>query len=233
MNKNKIKHIFFDLDNTLWDHDGNSEVVLSKMFSELEIHSKHKLSFEQWHPVFLEINERLWGDLRDGKISKQELRETRFVEPFVHLGVKDKQLGGIFDKQYLDRMKKMTGLVTGAVSLLSYLQSKYSIHVITNGFSEVSGSKVANSALRQFIETLTCADEVKVRKPHPKIFAHALQQAQARPEESVLVGDDWVADVVGATQNGMQAIFFNPHQKKHSMQGVPNVAQLLDIKELL
>ncbi|MGI9525952.1 MAG: YjjG family noncanonical pyrimidine nucleotidase [Weeksellaceae bacterium] len=231
--KEKIKHIFFDLDNTLWDHRGNSEATLKQMFKDYNITEDYNLNFDEWHQVFYEKNEYLWAELREGHIHKQELRDRRFTEPFKFFKIEDKALSEKFDIHYLERMAKMAGEVEGAKDLLNYLSPNYSIHIITNGFEEVSQDKINNAKLDVYVETLTCADEIGLRKPDPRIFELAASKANAKKDESIIIGDDWIADVIGGTSFGWKAIFFDSLDDNNQMEGVPVVKTLDEIKQYL
>ena len=233
MNKINLKHVFFDLDNTLWNHRENSIITLKEMFGEHKIEEEFNIDFEEWHNVFYDINELLWADLRDAKITKEDLKKRRFKEPFAHFKIDQEEFFSIFDNQYLARMTDKTIVVEGAEELLKYLHPKYSLHIITNGFVEVSEHKVNNSTLNGFFETLTCADEIGVRKPDPKLFDLALEKANAKKEESIFIGDDWIADIVGANRYGMQSIYFDSLKEGQTMENVPVVTSLLDIREIL
>lgn len=222
--------MFFDLDNTLWDHRANSEKALKSIFEEQEITQRFDLSFDEWHPVFYEKNEVLWALLRDKEINKDQLRERRFTKPFAFFDIDEPELCQFFDAEYLERMKHQTGLVEGAVQLLDFLKPNHILHIITNGFEEVSTHKVENSALKGYFTTLTCADEINVRKPDPKIFDHALNKAGAAKEDSLLIGDDLVADIVGAIEYGMDTIFLNVFDEHFTFENVPQVKKLEEIK---
>ena len=233
MDHSKVKHIFFDLDNTLWDHRGNSEITLQQMFAEYQLQEKFGFSFEEWHPVFYDKNELLWEQIREGHIQKAELRERRFRDPFLMFDVDDLELTEEWENIYLDRMGQMSGTVQGAKDLLEYLQPNYHIHVITNGFEEVSHKKIENSDLNGFIQTLTCADEIGLRKPDPRLFQLALDKAGTVKEEALIIGDDWIADVIGGLGAGWQAVFFDALLDGNQMEDVPTVKSLHEIKNLL
>ncbi|MXV37504.1 noncanonical pyrimidine nucleotidase, YjjG family [Flavobacteriaceae bacterium Ap0902] len=231
--KDNIRHVFFDLDNTLWDHRGNSEATLRQMFKDYQITEQYNLDFDAWHEVFYEKNEYLWAELREGHIQKQTLRDRRFAEPFKYFKIEDPTLSEKFDMNYLERMAKMKGEVAGAKDLLEYLSPYYTLHVITNGFEEVSQAKIDNAELSAYIETLTCADEIGLRKPDPRLFELAASKAGASKEESVIIGDDWIADVLGGTSFGWKAIFFDSLNDGNQLDGVPNVKKLEEIKQYL
>lgn len=233
MNKNKVHHIFFDLDNTLWDHRGNSKIVLEKMFRDYEIQKKYGIDFEEWHDFYYDHNELLWERLREGKINKEALREQRFYVPFAHYDIEDRVLSQEFENVYLEQVGKMTGTVEGAEELLAYLHPKYKIHIITNGFIEVSEAKIVNAKIDHYFSTLTCADEVDVRKPDPRIFTLAMSKAGATKGNSLIIGDDWIADIIGGTSFGWQAIFLDCFDSDNHLENVPVVKKLIEIKDLL
>lgn len=232
MQKQRVKHIFFDLDNTLWDHRGNSEATLLEMFETYEITKKYNLEFDEWHDIFYEENELLWQQIRDNKISKEKLRELRFKVPFAHFGIENKALSEEFETVYLEKLSHKEKPVEGALELINYLYPKYKIHIITNGFVEVSQAKVNNLGINEKVLTLTCADELEIRKPDSRIFQHAMDKAKSTKENSLIIGDDWIADVIGGTDFGWQAIFFDSLNEGFTLENVAVVKNMIEIKEL-
>ncbi|MDO5656365.1 MAG: YjjG family noncanonical pyrimidine nucleotidase [Flavobacteriaceae bacterium] len=233
MDKHLVKHIFFDLDNTLWDHRKNSEETLKKMYAEYDMENSYQIPFDKWHSVFYDKNELLWEMIREGQIPKAELRKRRFRDPFSHFDIQNDALADEWEEIYLTRMGKMNGIVEGAVELLQYLEPKYHLHIITNGFIEVSSAKIENSALNGYFQTLTCADELNLRKPDPRIFHLAMEKSQAKNSESLIIGDDWIADIIGGIGVGWQAIFFDTLRANNQMPKVPNVKKLQEIIPIL
>ena len=73
---------------------------------------------------------------------------------------------------------------------------------------------------------------VGVKKPNPKIFNHALQMAKATKEESLMIGDNLEADVMGAINFGMEAICFNYH-KETLASDITGVDHLLELKRYI
>ena len=82
-----IRHIFFDLDNTLWDHRKNAKLTLEKLFEKYQIQEKFQIKFEDFHTKYDKINEHLWELIRDEKIDKEYLRKHRFYDTFFHFDV--------------------------------------------------------------------------------------------------------------------------------------------------
>lgn len=230
----KIQHIFFDLDNTLWDHRRNAYLTIKQLFEKEEIALKYGIDFEEFHSVYHEINEKLWEDIRDGIIDKEYLRKHRFYDTFRHFNVDDEQLSMYFEEHFLDKILNHNELVEGATYILDYLKAKnYTLHIISNGFKEVTERKCILSGIDQYFQTITSADTVGVRKPRPEIFEYSLKLAEASKAESILIGDDWIADVVGAQNFGMDVIFFNVLKETRQEEGLKVIQHLLQIKEFL
>lgn len=229
-----IQHIFFDLDNTLWDHRKNAYLTIKDLFEKQEIALQYNIDFEEFHAVYHDINESLWEKIRDGIIGKEYLRKHRFYDTFKHFGVDDEALSMYFEEHFLDKILNHNELVEGAEYILEYLKSKhYTLHVISNGFQEVTERKCILSGIAKYFNTITSADSVGVRKPNPEIFEYSLGLSNAKKEESILIGDDWIADVVGAQSFGMDVIFFDALRENRQEENLKTIKHLLEIKNYL
>lgn len=229
-----IRHIFFDLDNTLWDHRKNAYLTIKELFINQEISLKYKIDFEEFHTSYHLINEKLWELMRDEKIDKEYLRKHRFYDTFLKFGVDDENLADYFEHHFLDEILKYNELVDGALDLLNYLKSKdYRMHIISNGFQEVTERKCILSGIFGYFETITSADSVNIRKPRPEIFEYSLNLAKAEKSESILIGDDWIADVKGAQNFGIDVIFFDVLDENPQEEGIKFIKNLSELKEYL
>jgi len=230
----KIQHIFFDLDNTLWDHRRNAYLTIKDLFDKEEITLKYNIDFEEFHSVYHEINEKLWEQIRDGEIDKEYLRKHRFYDTFKHFGIDDLELSMFFEEHFLDKILNYNHLVESAEYILDYLKAKnYTLHIISNGFQEVTERKCILSGIDHYFQTITSADSVGVRKPNPAIFEYSLGLSEAKKEESILIGDDWIADVIGAQNFGMDVIFFDVLNENKEVENLKVIKHLLQIKEYL
>ncbi|REC45607.1 YjjG family noncanonical pyrimidine nucleotidase [Chryseobacterium sp. 5_R23647] len=230
----KIQHIFFDLDNTLWDHRRNAYLTIKDLFDKEEITLKYNIAFEAFHSVYHEINEKLWEQIRDGEIDKEYLRKHRFYDTFKRFGIDDLELSMFFEEHFLDKILNYNHLVEGAQYILDYLKAKdYTLHIISNGFQEVTERKCILSKIDHYFQTITSADSVGVRKPNPAIFEYSLGLSDAKKEESILIGDDWIADVIGAQNFGMDVIFFDVLNENKEVEDLKVIKHLLQIKEYL
>jgi putative hydrolase of the HAD superfamily len=206
----KYKHLFFDLDHTIWDFDKNAEEALH------ELYGIHKLADIGLHSadLFIETytrnNHRLWAEYHTGKITKEELREARFKKTFIELGVHPDLVPEGFEEAYVLLCPTKTHLFPHAHETLQYLQRKYTLHLISNGFKESSELKIGNANIGRYFQNIVISETVGVNKPDKAIFEHALGLAGATKNQSLMIGDSLEADVYGALNFGMDAIYFNP-----------------------
>ena len=229
-----IRHIFFDLDNTLWDHRKNAILTLNELFQRKEINEKYNLLFDEFHAKYNEINEDLWIKIRDGIIDKDFLRKHRFYDTFLHFDIDDEELADYFEKHFLDEIINYNELIDGTLEILEYLKSKgYQLHVVSNGFHEVTNRKVEKSGLTKYFETVTSAEDAHAMKPDERIFEYSLNVANAKKSESIFIGDDWIADVKGAQNFGMEVIFFDALLENKTEEGLKVIQNLDEIRKYL
>ena len=231
--RKKYKHLFFDLDRTLWDFDAAAEVAFERIYEKYELKKLGIPSAHEFHEVYHPLNEQLWVLYRADKITKDELNRTRFLKPLEHYGIHDIELADHLSEDYVYWSPRIVRLVPDTMELLDYLKPKYHLHLITNGFQEVQHTKLSGSGLEPYFETMTVSEEVGVKKPNPEIFHYALRKAQASAEESLVIGDEMAVDIDGARSAEIDQIFFNPKGENVEGGRTYEVKSLLDIMEIL
>jgi putative hydrolase of the HAD superfamily len=205
-----VKHIFFDLDHTLWDFDRNSAETLTELFEERRL-DDYIGTAEEFVTEYQKINATFWRQYREGNIEKTKLRYIRFMTTFEHFGMKKNQdFAEDFAAEYLQRCPLKKHVFPGTFETLDSLKKHYPLHIITNGFKEVQAIKMSSSGLDKYFDIILCSEDVGVNKPHAKVFHKAFELAGAQNHNSVMIGDTIEADIVGAENVGMKAIFFNP-----------------------
>ena len=229
----KYKHVFFDLDRTLWDFDAAAEVAFERIYEKYDLKSLGIPSAHEFHEVYHPLNEELWVLYRADKITKDELNRTRFMKPLEHYGIHDIELADHLSEDYVYWSPRIVRLVPGTLELLDYLKPKYHLHLITNGFQEVQHTKLNGSGLEPYFETLTVSEEVGVKKPNPEIFHYALRKAGAIAEESIMIGDEMAVDIDGARAAGMDTVMFNPKREIIEGNRTFEVNDLREIMEIL
>lgn len=229
-----IKHLFFDLDHTLWDFDKNANESLNELFFSYKFDDLfgHKTS-DLFIDTYSKINHSLWEDYHHGKIDKSTLRELRFSRTFESLGVDPKLFPLSFEEDYLSLCPTKTNLLPFARETLEYLKGKYPLHLITNGFKEAVAVKLKTSKLQPYFQSVVISEELGVNKPDPKIFQYALDCARAAKQESVMIGDNPDADIAGASSYGMDTVYFNCKQSAPCRSATLEISSLKELTQLL
>lgn len=225
----RIKHVFFDLDHTLWDFETNSDKTFGFIFER----NKVDLEIGRFTETYRPINQKYWKLFREDKVSKSDLRYLRLKEAFDALEFEaEDELIHTLSEEYIAFLSLNNALFSNALEVLAYLEAKYRLHIITNGFEEVQHRKLENSRLRPFFDHVITSEKVGVKKPDPRIFKYALEMAGARTEESIMIGDNYEADIQGARNVGMHTIFceFNGES---APEDVPSIRGLIELKEIL
>ena len=228
----KYRHIFFDLDRTLWDFESNMRITLTDLFH------RHNLGDYAPDPNhFIETfnvhNSRLWNSYQNGKMKKEVLRYKRFEKTLGDYGIRSKDLSMVIGQQYIDESPKKTALMPHTVEVLNYLKEKYVLHIITNGFNEVQFTKLELCGLSSYFTKVITSEISGYHKPRPEAFGYTLSSANARKAESIMIGDDLEADILGAKAFGIDQIFFNPNREQHSQSVTYEISSLLELKKIL
>jgi putative hydrolase of the HAD superfamily len=230
----KYTHLFFDLDNTLYDFSANSKLALHDTLQQLGVLEKLP-SFDIFFLEYERINTNLWADYRERKVTKDELRSRRFAESLKLFDIQTSVQPVEIDDLYLHIMPSKSELFPHALDVLDALKSRrYIMHIITNGFQEVQHKKMAESGLSPFFKNVFISEILKSPKPETYIFEYAIKSSNARKRESIMIGDSWESDMIGAQNIGIDQVFFNPQQIEidYSVQKRPTF-EITDLEQLL
>jgi len=224
-----ITDVFFDLDHTLWDFEKNSALAFETVFKlqNLEVNMADFLKF------YVPINKEYWERYRKDEITQKELRYGRLKDTFdlLEYTVSD-DLVELLSVEYIHYLPKYNHLFDGALLILDYLKPKYNLHIITNGFAEIQKNKLNNSYITPYFKTVTNSEMAGVKKPNSKIFDYALDLAKAKKESSIMIGDCIEADIQGALDAGLDAIFFNENNVPVT-DSIKQINHLLELKKYL
>lgn len=231
----KYKHLFFDLDHTLWDHNTNSKIGLEEIYQKFNLQDLGILSSSKFYLKFNEINHQLWDKYETGKISQPELRHTRFRLIFSQLGIDNHSVCDEISDTYISISSKKHHLLPNAQETLEYLFPKYPMHIITNGFDEIQSIKMDAGKISHFFQEVITSQNSGYKKPDSRIFEYALKKIKATPQECLMIGDSFQSDIVGATRAGIDAVFFNPDQRNQDISIKPKyeIQDLRELKEIL
>jgi len=207
------KDIFFDLDRTLWDFERNSEECLSELFIHYNLSIHLGTEFIYFLEIWKQANQSVWDDFRKGIHSKEEIRLIRFELTFKHFQYNNSGTVSDISADYVGNCPLKTHLISGAERVLDYLNQKYRLHLITNGFAESQRKKIKASGLDQYFRKINISEETSFRKPQRKMFELALQRALASNDSSIMIGDDISKDILGAKKVKMDQVHYNPDGK--------------------
>ena len=203
---NDITDIFFDLDHTLWDFQKNSALTFDFLLKKYQIN----IDLNKFLNIYIPINFSYWKLYRDEKITKEFLRYNRLKSSFekLNISLSDDVINKIAD-DYVISLPVNNFLIKDTILVLDYLRNKYRLHIITNGFTEVQNKKIVNSQIKKYFHSIIDSETVGVKKPNIKIFDYALRVSGARSKNSLMIGDNLEADILGALNAGFHAIHFN------------------------
>ena len=226
------KHIFFDLDRTLWDFEKNSSDTLSEILEEFSLYGIIS-DKDDFIKVFNYYNERLWDFYRMGKIKKFILRQERFRLVLNRYGIKNHELVARVSKYYLDKNPLKTNLITDSKETLEYLSGKYKLYIISNGFYDVQVTKLINSSISKYFTKIFTSDRIGHAKPDINIFEYAVRSLHAHKEECIMIGDDETKDIMGAKNAKIDQVYFNPNNIPINVQPTFEIRSLIELKKLL
>lgn len=201
------EHLFFDFDNTLWDFDSNSKTAMHQTLEQTGILPQLK-SFEDFFKYYEKVNKSLWKAYHSKRITKGHLIVERFAKS---LGKFDLSYGNFSDlnEAYLNNMALQSILFPNTTETLAVLKSRgYNLHIITNGFREVQVRKLEASNLSAFFDHIFISEEIQSAKPHREVFDYALKSSNAKKAKSIMIGDSWDTDIIGAMNAKIDQVMF-------------------------
>lgn len=224
-----ITDVFFDLDHTLWDFDKNSALTFEKIFKINHV----GVNVDDFLTQYVPINLKYWRLYREDKIAKEDLRFTRLNETFkaINFEVND-ELVHKLSEDYITYLSTFNHLFENTFEILDYLSENYSLHIITNGFDEVQYKKMSYSKIEHYFKTITNSENAGVKKPNPKIFNYALNLANTTANKSVMIGDSYEADILGAKNMGMDVVYFDVYNTTTD-SNIIQIDNLIQLKKYL
>ena len=199
----------FDLDDTLFDHRCSARAALK------EVHARHAAdadfeAFERHHTRYLE---EMHVEVLAGRIGLDAARRERFRRVFHALGVPLASMdvdavASAYRHGYLEARRP----IPGAVELLTAVRPVARVAIVSNNLVDEQREKLQFCGLSPYVDVLMVSEEAGVSKPDPRIFEMALSRLGVAASDAVMVGDSWLADVVGAARAGIRAVWFNPQR---------------------
>lgn len=232
----QYRNIFIDLDDTIWDFTANSHVSLKITYQDLDIARIFPI-YEEFSSQYYAKNSELWALYHHGQIDKDFLIVERFAYLLRNKGIQDpaNRLASRMNEYYLDTLAQQNKLIEGGYELLKYLQEKeYKLYILSNGFKEVQRRKLQSAGIDHFFKRIVLSDEIGITKPDRRLFDYALQVTGSIAKETLMIGDNYDADIMGAANAGWGHIYFDRHYKgiagpepQHTVHTLQEITQIL------
>lgn len=212
----KYKCILFDLDHTLWDFETNSSLTLAELYETHQLQNRGVNQFADFKKVFSSINTDLWTRYDAGLINRDEIRFHRFKNILAHFKIVDEKLSMTLSDEYVRQSPKKSALMPNAIESLEYLAARYHMTIVTNGFEEIQGTKLASSGITHYFKSVVTSARAGHKKPAREIFDFALAESGFTHQQAIMIGDNLQTDIGGARNANVDTIYFNPDRLIHN-----------------
>lgn len=233
---NKYSDLFIDFDDTLYDTHGNAILALAELFEQLHL-DQYFERIEDFTVPYWQTNVELWDLYAHGQITRDYLMVERFRRPLaVGMPSPSREYCLEVSDIFLDLCACKPGVVDGAHELMQHLKQRgYRLHMCSNGFHEVQYRKLRASQLIDFFDTIILSEDAGANKPSATFFDYAFAHTKATRESTLMIGDNFTTDILGAKQAGLDVMFFNRHPDQfHATEPVQyEVHSLAEAKTIL
>ncbi len=202
----KLAAVFFDLDNTLYDHRRAAREALAEVYRRYRV-ADAGTTVDEFARLFFDVNQRMWLKLATGEIDVRTLRAQRFAELFERLGAPPPADAAALGREYLDVYLGRSYPLPGAEETLAALRPLLPLGLLTNGFVDIQRPKVERLGWDKYFAWVVVAEEVGVFKPDVAIYERMCEAAALWPGEILYVGDSPVEDVIAARKAGLRTVW--------------------------
>jgi putative hydrolase of the HAD superfamily len=227
------RHIFFDLDHTLWDYDKNVQESLTELYDHYQLASLGILDSEKFIQSFYNVNFKLWAMYDMGEIDKKSLREVRFRSVFENAGADSSAVPKAMEDDFMHRTSSKPHVLPYTFEILDYLKPNYGLHIISNGFNESQAKKMEASGLTPYFDLVVTSETTGYKKPDPRIFQYAMDRLSIKNEETMMIGDNPNSDILGAIRANIDNVYFDPHEKGIEHQPTYTIRHLKELEGFL
>ena len=232
--KSRYNYIFLDLDDTIWDFHANAKASLHDVYFDRKL-NEHYPDFEHFFHLYARRNLELWSQYGQGLITKDYLIVERFRHLLSHAGIQAHEMALNMNTDFLDILSTKTILMPYAGELLEYCTARHlPMTIISNGFTEVQYRKLRNSNIEQYFTHVVLSEAVGALKPSREIFEYALKLNNARADETLMIGDSFDADILGAVGAGIDAVYLNNTGNETEIpEKVTQISSLKEVFEMI
>ncbi len=236
----KYKAVFLDWDDTIGDWTSAEHKALSDVYDTYHLNDIYP-TLNDYLAAYHPYNLSLWAKYGRGEITKDLLHFERFYHPLTAdgrdslLGKDKAKLAHEIGNTFLQLTNKYFSLLPDSAQTVHYLESKYPLTIISNGFSEVQHYKFAHSGLQNCFKHILISDEIGINKPQPEIFRIALERNGVQANEAIMIGDSYTSDIAGAKAAGIDQIWVckAPANAKNGESATFIVSDITEVTKIL
>ena len=205
----RYKALFIDLDNTLYDFTANSREAYHEVYQLMD-YDRFFSSFEEYFAIYEKRNAELWDLYDEGTITKEQLNTERYLHPLkvAHVN-RAEEIAQTFFAEAMKRLPTKGLLRPHAIECLEYLRPRYQLYILSNGFTELQTHKMQSAGINHFFDGIVLSEDINVNKPQRALFDYALTISDTSAEESLMIGDHFEVDIIGAKNAGWDQMFYN------------------------
>jgi YjjG family noncanonical pyrimidine nucleotidase len=228
------EHLFFDLDHTLWDFEGNTYECLAEMYEHFNLQSIGLEGVKPFFENFSKANYLYWAWLENKEITVEQMRRQRFQTALSYLGIEITEIFSLeLTHVFLELLPLKKQLIEGAMDVLEYLKPRYSLHILSNGWQDIQVQKMKSAGIDHYFDAIITFETANARKPDKEIFEAALKQTNANLSKSLMIGDNFEADILGAKKVNLDTVFYNPAKQETTEKPTFEIFKLTDLKAFL
>ncbi len=230
----KYKHLFFDLDHTLWDFETNAKYALSELYEHFKLSELFVSHFDDFYTTYIHHNAIIWDRYHKGFITVDDLKWKRMQRTLLDFKIGDDILAKEMSIKFLEILPNQKKLFEYTTEILDYLINKnYILHLLTNGFEKTQWSKITNSNIAKYFTNVITSELSSCIKPSKEMFEYAINRAGAELSESIMIGDNLDADIQGAINAGMDSIFVNHINASPTILPTYTIYHLKELEDIL
>jgi HAD superfamily hydrolase (TIGR01549 family) len=207
-----IRGVLLDLDDTLFDHRFAARQALDAV---RQSHACFQaLAADDLEHRHAELLEELHLRVIAGEIGLDAARQERFRRLLLSAGVDaSPDLAAATAAAYRDRYQQSWQEVEGATALLRALRGRVRVGIVSNNLTREQHDKLRFCGFDALLDVVIISESAGVSKPDPEIFRIAMRQLGTTADDTVMLGDAWNTDIIGARAAGLRAIWFNPRHR--------------------
>lgn len=238
-----IKAIFFDLDDTLlWDQKSVKEAFVAtcqiaeekygieaeKLEEAVrqearELYASYE-TFEFTQMIGINPFEGLWGNFLDDEDNFKKMakivpgyRKDAWTRGLKLCGIDDPEFGAQLAEEFPAQRHQKPFVYEESFQVLDELKKSYRLLLLTNGSPDLQNTKLdITPELVPYFEQIIISGAFGKGKPDATIFEHALEKMNLTKDEVLMVGDNLMTDILGASRTGIKSVWINRHNKERN-----------------